>query len=88
MVLYFLRLLKTILKQHYKLTDILLNSISNVRSAEIPSPFWLGSGSWKTFFPQACSGEVVHFGMIKSSLHLLCALFVLLLHQLHLRASH
>ena len=40
---------------------------------------------WKTIFPQTRSGGC--FQDDSSALHLLCTLFLLLLHQLHLRSS-
>ena len=40
---------------------------------------------WKTIFPRT-KGHGASFRMILSALHLLCTLFLLLLHQLHLRS--
>ena len=51
-----------------------------------PQPFWHQAPvSWKTIFPWNWQGE--WFQDDSSSLCLLCTLFLLLLHQLHLRSS-
>ena len=51
-----------------------------------PQPFWhQGLASWKTIFPQ--TGQGGWFKDDSSTLLLLNALFLLLLHQLQLRSS-
>ena len=54
-----------------------------------PQPFWYQRPvSWKTVFPRTRVGwRRVWFQDDSSVLHLLCTLFLLLLHQLHLRSS-
>ena len=60
-----------------------------LRTVVHPQPFWhQGPVSWKIIFPwmkgRGCGGW---FRGYSSVLHLLCTLFLLLLHQLHLRSS-
>ena len=51
-------------------------------------PFWhQGAVLWKTVFPQTDWGEGGWFQDDSSAFHLLCTLFILLLHQLQLRSS-
>ena len=53
-----------------------------------PQPFWHQRPvSWKTIFPQNQGWGGGWFGDNSSKLHLLCTLFLLLLHQPHLRSS-
>jgi len=54
---------------------------SSVLSSSAQLFWYQGLASWKTFFPQTREGGMtqVHY--------LLCTLFLLLLHQLHLRSS-
>lgn len=52
----------------------------------VPSLFWhQGLVLWKTIFPQTRNGGC--FQDDSSALHLLCSLFLLLLHKLRLRSS-
>ena len=55
-----------------------------------PPTFWhQGAVSWKTIFPwiSGWGRWLDGFWVSPSALHLLCTLFLLLLHQLHLRSS-
>ena len=66
----------------------LLKWILSQKTGSISSPwlFWhQGPVSWKTIFPQTRGGGWFQDDL--SSLHLLRTLFLLLLHQLHLRSS-
>ena len=67
----------------YLFADDMIVHIGNPSSG--PWPFWHhGLVLWKTIFPQAGEGRWFPYDSIM--LDLLCPLFLLLLHQLHLRS--
>ena len=68
-------------KENWKVTHWLLNAL--LVTAD-PTFGHQGPVSWKTIFPQMAGGW---FQDNSNTLHLLCALFLFLLHQLHLRLS-
>ena len=64
------------------------NPLEFVLYVSVPQPFWhQGPILWKKIFPWTRGRDHPSFQDDSNALHLLCTLFLLLLHQLQLRSS-